>query len=235
MSSQDAVDDFEIGILEEFEGINLGDLAATQSTPPPKSIEIPALAKTRSAATMTTPTSHTASMDDDLMEGGSFGDQSASKNADFSMDDALDSGRFPTEATDANEASDESKGLSVDGLSRQELMDMVETLYENLKKADRALVREQSRRGAREKSLVSLARQLRKHKETLASYLNHIDELQEEVQVARSERSLMEQRIDYLLAQNTSRTEGGLSHLATQLKEAQDRYDLTVRHHERDL
>ncbi|KAL3909595.1 MAG: hypothetical protein SGILL_008027 [Bacillariaceae sp.] len=180
---------------------------------------------------MTTPTSHTASMDD--LE-GSFGDQYASKDADFSLEDALSSDRFPTEA-DADEDSFGSKNLSVDGLSRQELVDMVEKLYQNLKKADRALIKEQSRRGAREVSLAKLARQLRKHKETLASYLNHIDELQEEVQVARSERSLMEQRIDYLLAQNTSRTDGGLSHLATQLKEAQDRHDLTIREHEREL
>jgi 20S proteasome subunit beta 6 len=45
----------------------------------------------------------------------------------------------------------------------------------------------------------------------------------------------MEQRIDYVLAHDSSRTNDSLSSLAAELKEAQERYDITVRSYERRI
>jgi hypothetical protein len=171
------VDDFEVDVLKETERSKL------KSPPRPSSVEIsretlPSLSKTRSAATMTTPTSTTDFTSAEDLDENSFGDIYASQNADFSLEDFKQNvgKKDPVDAED-DASSIPSHQLEVEDLSRQELVDMVEKLYKNLKRADRALAREQTRRFAREKSLIKLARDLRRHRETLSSYLQHIDEV----------------------------------------------------------
>jgi hypothetical protein len=57
------------------------------------------------------------------------------------------------------------------------LIDLVERLYDNLKNADRALTKEKARRSGREKSLIKLAKELRKRKEMVADCMERIEEV----------------------------------------------------------
>lgn len=67
--------------------------------------------------------------------------------------------------------------LDVKDLSRSELMELVEKLYHNLKSADRGFLTERSRRYARERALLKLARQLKRHKERLSECMERMEEV----------------------------------------------------------
>jgi hypothetical protein len=61
-----------------------------------------------------------------------------------------------------------------DDMTYDELLELVERLYSNLKQADAALTKEKSRRSGRENNLIKLAKELRSRK-------NKIDELEEQI------------------------------------------------------
>jgi hypothetical protein len=78
---------------------------------------------------------------------------------------------------DDDDVSVPSMAMEVEKLSRLELMDLVERLYQNMKRADAAFANEQSRRHKREKSLIKLARELKLCKERLAECMEQIEEV----------------------------------------------------------
>jgi hypothetical protein len=67
--------------------------------------------------------------------------------------------------------------LDVDEMSHNQLVTLLERLYFNLKNADRALTKEQRRKAAREKSLIKLARELKKRKEIITELTERVDEV----------------------------------------------------------
>ncbi|KAG7341380.1 hypothetical protein IV203_023331 [Nitzschia inconspicua] len=119
--------------------------------------------------------------------------------------------------------------LELEGLSRAELTVLVERLYQNLNGSNAALAKEQARRHNREKSLIKLAQELKLRREQLDHCKDRIEELQEELQMARSERSLMEQRLDSILAHDVGRMDEARARLSAELAEAQQRYETACR------
>jgi hypothetical protein len=67
--------------------------------------------------------------------------------------------------------------LEADEMSYGELMGVVQRLYEHLKQSDDALATEKSRRASREKSLIKLAKELTKRKDTICKQMGQIEEV----------------------------------------------------------
>jgi hypothetical protein len=67
--------------------------------------------------------------------------------------------------------------LQTDEMSKGELIDLIERLYDNLKNADRTLTKEKTRRIGREKSLIKLAKELRRRKDMVEEYIEQIEEV----------------------------------------------------------
>jgi hypothetical protein len=67
--------------------------------------------------------------------------------------------------------------VEAEEMSYEELLGLVERLYDHLKQADRALTKEQERRVAREKSLIKLAKELKNRKATIGDCTEQIEEV----------------------------------------------------------
>jgi hypothetical protein len=67
--------------------------------------------------------------------------------------------------------------VEAEEMSYDELLALVERLYDHLRQADKALTKEQERRSAREKSLIKLAKELKNRKATIKEYIEQIDEV----------------------------------------------------------
>lgn len=62
-------------------------------------------------------------------------------------------------------------------MGRSELMEVIHNVYQELRKADQALSEEKRRRNSREKSLIKLARELKKRKDITTKLAKKLEEV----------------------------------------------------------
>lgn len=156
--------------------------------------------------------------------------------------------------------------VDAEEMSYDELLALVERLYDHLKQADEALTKEQARRSAREKSLIKLAKELKNRKATITECVEQIKEvscrtglcfsrllriartshennfplfqfssivqLEDELQVARSERELLEQRLDAYMEYSKKRKDGWREALNLASEAVEEKYKTACLGHE---
>jgi hypothetical protein len=137
--------------------------------PPPNTISIPSPDNSFSSSV-----DKTASMGSDSLDESFLNDSFYQK---------LDSEKFYIDTIEEDEEASfpsrvDNENIKIETeLSNQQLLDLVESLYDNLKHADSVIQKEKSRRRSREKTIIKLAKELTKHTENLNQQRGQIDEV----------------------------------------------------------
>eukprot|EP00429_Kryptoperidinium_foliaceum_P016449 CAMPEP_0176043530 /NCGR_PEP_ID=MMETSP0120_2-20121206/21602_1 /TAXON_ID=160619 /ORGANISM="Kryptoperidinium foliaceum, Strain CCMP 1326" /LENGTH=482 /DNA_ID=CAMNT_0017376937 /DNA_START=46 /DNA_END=1494 /DNA_ORIENTATION=- len=122
--------------------------------------------------------------------------------------------------------------FGTDEMSNTELIEVVHTLYRELKNADRSLSQERKRRHSREKSLIKLAKELKKRKDTAAKHLQRIKEMQQEIIAVQSEKALIEQRLEVQKQKDDEIREISRRQFDQELHEKVQMYEIAIAEHD---
>ncbi|CAJ1893711.1 unnamed protein product [Cylindrotheca closterium] len=83
--------------------------------------------------------------------------------------------------------------------SNEQLLSYIEQLSSNLKKAEKSVQKQKSRRRSREQAIIKMAKVLNSQKDTVAQLKAKVDELKSEVRMKDTENSVSDQRLQNTL------------------------------------